>query len=206
MRIRKLLVTSLLAVAATGVTMATAHGEPVIAQDPIAINGTNHGVSYSTSLSDDHKGVTTHLSAGRFDLTPERDAVTVTAPDGTMIERWPTTFEVAGYHVQLDPELNEDGSTLTLRSSDPDTVVNDVGAFNQALVRDAWPQLQQQQPQAKDIGLLGLVFGGIAGAALGAVIFTMIGALFLVVGAIPGFLIGAVIGGVLGGVAGLFLL
>ncbi|RDI43508.1 hypothetical protein [Nocardia mexicana] len=206
MRIRKLVVTSLLAIATTGLAVATAHGESTLAEDPYVLKGTDRGISYSTGLSDDRKGVTTNLSSGRFDLAPDGSAVTVNAPDGTMIERWPMVFDMAGYHVQLDPELSADGSSLTLRSAAPDTLVDNVTDFNRALQHDAFPQLEQQQPQAKEVGVLGALVGGIAGAAIGAVVFTVIGAVFLVVGAIPGFFVGAVIGAVLGGIAGFFIL
>lgn len=202
MRITKLFVMSLLAIAATGVAAATAHGEAGVASNATAFTGTDHGVEYRTSLADDQRGIVTQLHGGTFGVTPDHTAVTVAASDGTTVASVPLAYQVADRQLRLDPQLSSDGTALTLRPADSHAAI-DTTAFNTAVRDVAAPQLVAAQPQAKEIGLLGAGGGVVVGAIIGAAIGTGIGALLLLVGAIPGFLIGALVGAVIGGAIGL---
>ncbi|MEU4343957.1 hypothetical protein AB0H00_22255 [Nocardia sp. NPDC023852] len=189
MRIKKFVVTSLLAIAATGIAAGTAHAGPgTIAST--STSGTDRGVTYTSGLSEDRTGVTTTLESGRFALTPDATAVTVTAPDGVVVASLPMSFQASGQQVRLSPDINTEGTALTLRPADKSTAVGDIAEYNQNVA------------QLKDIGAVGVVGGVVVGAAIGAVIGTLVGALFLVVGAIPGLFIGLVAGAVIGAFVG----
>lgn len=195
MQFRKMAVTALFTIAATVAAAATAHGE---AERPLVVGGQDHGLAYTSTLSDDHQGVTTHLSAGTFELAADESMVTVKAPDGTVVEEIPTDYEVGGYPVRLRTEVAEDGTTLTVWPTDSRGPISE-STYNQG-VHDAF------QSQPKDIGVLGCIAGGAVGAAIFGVIGTVIGLIALIVGAIPGLFIGLVAGAVIGCVVGFFVI
>ncbi|WP_433655127.1 hypothetical protein ACQPW1_29965 [Nocardia sp. CA-128927] len=181
MNSRKFVSTSLVAIAATLVAAGTAHGESEI---PFIAGGSDRGVNYTATLSDDHLGVTTHLSSGKFDVAPDEQSVTVTAADGTLLAQLPITFNTAGREGRLLPEIDRDGTTLTLRPAGNQIAVTDV-AFNDSM-------RNMVQPQLKDAGLIGgLVFGLICGF-VGAITFGILGLAFFIVGAVPAAIMGAV--------------
>ncbi|MEV6278120.1 hypothetical protein [Nocardia sp. NPDC051832] len=202
MKFGKWMVTALLAIAATSITAGATNAKPVDS-DPVLINGTDHGVNYATSLSADGTGIYTKLTSGKFELTPEATAVTVTAPDGTLVAQFPMAFQIADHQINLIPEITADGSALTLRS--PARSVADPVAFNTAF-RDITVPQAQEYPRAKEIGMLGALAGGAIGAAIGAAIFGAIGTMYFVVGAIPGALIGGILGAAMGGILGFIIL
>lgn len=187
MSIRKFAVTALLTVAATGVTAATVNAEPA-AVEP-SVRAVDRGVAYTAGLSSDHRGITTTLQSGRFELTRDDAAVSVVAPDGNVIQQLPMSFQAAGRKFRLNPQIGSSGRTLTLDTVDlPSAEVKDVQAF------------QANVSQAQDVVLLGVLPGVTIGGLIGGVIGALVGLLFFVVGAIPGALIGAVIGAIIGGV------
>lgn len=203
MRIKQFIATAVLAVAATGVATATAHGEAGVAT-PIAMSGNASGIEYQSTLSNDHRSVVTHLTGGTFGLSEDGSTVTIKGADGNTVEEMPTGFDVGGQHLQMVPRVNANGSTLTLRPAGV-SGVQDVADFNSTVQDEAVPALQ-----AQPIGVVTAAGGLIVGAVIGAVIGTLIGAIFLLVGAIPGFFIGAIIGAIIGvavgGVGGFFII
>ncbi|MFI1915218.1 hypothetical protein [Nocardia sp. NPDC020380] len=195
MQFRKMAVTALLTIAATVTAAATAHGE---AERPLMVGGQDHGLAYTSTLSEDHQGVTTHLSAGTFELAADESMVTVKAADGTVVEQIPTDYELGGYPVRLRAEVADDGTSLTVWPTESRGPVS-ASTYNQG-VHDAF----QSQPQ--DIGVIGCIAGGAVGAGLFGVIGTVIGLIALIVGAIPGLFIGLVAGAVIGCVVGFIVI
>ncbi|GAB4583268.1 hypothetical protein [Nocardia sp. IFM 10818] len=183
MRIRKFVATSLMTIAATGIAAITVHAEPV-AQP--GWSGSEHGINYSTVVSEDGKAVVTRLENGRFDQEFDGKVVTVSAADGSLVERWPMVYQAGGYAMRLNSEVSPDGSTLTVYPTD------------QVLT----PEGQQLQ----DVGLIGAIAGGIVGIPIGVALGCAVGLVFLLIGCIPGIFIGGVIGGIVGGGIGLVLI
>ncbi|WP_406277995.1 hypothetical protein OH799_09265 [Nocardia sp. NBC_00881] len=172
MRIRKLVATTLLTIAATGVTAATAHGQAEVSEQ--VISGVDHGVAYTAAVAPDRSSATVTLASGTFGLTPDAE-VAVLAPDGAVVATVPTTVQsVAGQQVRVVPEVDAAATTLTLTP---------VGA---AVPEPGAPQF---------IGDAGTT---VAGVLIGCAVGALIGLLFFIVGFVPG----CVIGGIIGGVAG----
>ncbi|MFI9506082.1 hypothetical protein [Nocardia sp. NPDC052566] len=191
MKFSKLVATSLLAIAATGLAAATAHGESAVLTPPSAtapgtVSGSSGGVGYATGVSDDGQGVTTRLTNGRFDVAPDGSAVTISAADGTMLERLPTVYAAAGRAVHLKTEVSADGSTLTMRPGDQLTVT-------------------EGQP-AQEIGVIGAGAGIIVGVAAGGIVGCALGLIFFIIGCIPGIFVMAAVGAVIGGVLGFIVI
>ncbi|MET7771033.1 hypothetical protein [Nocardia sp. NPDC005366] len=169
MKIRKLVAATVLTVAATGVTAATAYGSPAIT-DPV-IAGNDRGVEYTAAVAPDHSTATMTLASGRFVVTPEA-GISVVAPDGTVVATVPTTLNtVAGQQVRVAPEVDAAATTLTL------TPVGGAPA------------------RAEFIGDAGTT---VAGVLIGCAVGALIGVLFFVAGFVPGCLVGGLIGGVIG--------
>ncbi|MET9028500.1 hypothetical protein ABZW96_23175 [Nocardia sp. NPDC004168] len=171
MKFRKLVATTLLTIAATGVTAATAYGQAEI-YDPALGDDV---VASSVVVAPDRSSATLTLASGTFAVTP--DVITVLAPDGEMVATVPTTLRSAmGQQVAVAPEINADATTLTLTP---------VGA---AIPEPGAPQF---------VGDAGSALGGVLiGCAIGAVV----GLIFLIIGVFPGCVLGGLIGGVAGAV------
>ncbi|WP_280264684.1 hypothetical protein [Nocardia wallacei] len=196
MQFRKFAAASMLTIAATVMATATAHGE---AQQPLTVGGQDRGLAYSSTLSDDHQGVTTRLNEGKFTLSEDGTMVTVAAPDGAVVEQIPTEYELGGYPVRLRAEVNEDGSALTVWPRDSRGPVS-TETYNDGVREIA------AQAQLKDIGVLGCIAGGAVGAAVFGAIGTVLGLIALILGSIPGLFIGLVAGAVIGCIAGFFVI
>ncbi|WP_327118243.1 hypothetical protein OHB12_09825 [Nocardia sp. NBC_01730] len=172
MRIRKLVATTLLTIAATGVAAATAHGQVGVSEQ--VISGVDHGVAYTAAVAPDRSSATVTLASGTFGSTPDAE-VAVLAPDGAVVATVPTTLQtVAGQQVRVVPEVDAAATTLTLTP---------VGA---AVPEPGAPQF---------IGDAGTT---VAGVLIGCAVGALIGLLFFIVGFLPG----CVIGGIIGGIAG----
>ncbi|MEU6185671.1 hypothetical protein [Nocardia sp. NPDC047038] len=171
MKFRKLVATTLLTIAATGVTAATAYGQAEI-YDPALGDDV---VASSVVVAPDRSSATLTLASGTFAVTP--DVITVLAPDGEVVATVPTTLRSAmGQQVAVAPEINADATTLTLTP---------VGA---AIPEPGAPQF---------VGDAGSALGGVLiGCAIGAVV----GLIFLIIGVFPGCVLGGLIGGVAGAV------
>ncbi|WP_069159648.1 hypothetical protein [Nocardia altamirensis] len=179
MFIRKLVATAVFAIAATGITMATAHGEAQLAD--ISVSGIDGSVGYTTTLAADHSNALITLASGKFVLT--EDAVQVVADDGAVVGAIPTTLRVdAGRALTVSPTLNSDTSlTLTPTSGPTAAAVS-----------------SQNLPFMHTVGGGGAI---LAGAVVGCVVGILIGIWFFLVGAIFGCAIGAAIGGFIGAVS-----
>ncbi|WP_282779197.1 MULTISPECIES: hypothetical protein [unclassified Nocardia] len=173
MFIKKLVATAILAVAATGISMATAHG-----QAGLSVSGVDGSVGYTATLAADHSNALVTLASGKFVLTP--DAVQVVADNGAVVGAIPTSLRTeAGANLAVTPTLHSD-TELTLAP---------VGGPTPAAVTS------QDLPFVNEAGGPGHIFAGIA---IGCVIGVLIGIWFFLVGAIVGCFVGAVIGGFIG--------
>ncbi|MEV6555816.1 hypothetical protein AB0M22_08880 [Nocardia sp. NPDC051756] len=179
MFIKKLVATAVFAIAATGITMATAHGEAELAD--ISVSATDGPVGYTTTLAADHSQALVTLASGKFVLTP--DAVQVVTDDGTVVGAIPTTLRVeTGQTLAVTPALTSD-TALTLTP---------VGGPTAAATSS------QDLPFVHTVGGGGAI---LAGAFVGCLVGILIGIWFFLVGAIFGCAIGAAIGGFIGAVS-----
>ncbi|MEV6135620.1 hypothetical protein AB0L63_06060 [Nocardia sp. NPDC051990] len=168
-KIKKLLATAIMAIAATGTTTVMANGQAGVASDVTV--GANAGPVAYTTLAADHTSALVRLAAGRFTLGP--DAVTVAADDGTVVGTIPTTVHAqTGQTFNLTPALDNTGTELTLIPASTPV-----------------PGLHQAQ------GFFAVVE---VGEMIGCVIGMLIGIWFFLVGAIIGCAVGAIIGQFIG--------
>ncbi|MFI1919954.1 hypothetical protein [Nocardia sp. NPDC020380] len=177
---RKLVATAVFAIAATGVTMATANGEATLAD--INIGGMAGPVGYTTTLAADHSHADVSLNNGTFALTP--GGVQVLSTDGAVVGTIPTTLVAdTGQTFAVTPAL-VDPADLTL------TPVG--GPTPAAASVQNLPFLHQADGNGGAI---------LAGAVVGCLVGVVIGIWFFLVGAIVGCAIGAAIGGFIGAVS-----
>ncbi|MFI9408830.1 hypothetical protein [Nocardia gamkensis] len=171
MKFRELVATTLLTIAATGVTAATAYGQAEI-YDPV-VSGNESGVSYTTSVAPDRTSAVVTLDSGTFARTP--GGIAVLGPDGSVVTTVPTTMvSMFGQQVEVAPDIDAAGTTLTL---------SPVGA---AVPEPGAPQF---------VGDAGSTLGGVAiGCAIGA----LVGLVFFIVGVFPGCVVGGLIGAAAG--------
>ncbi|AFU02686.1 hypothetical protein V7968_31570 [Nocardia vulneris] len=170
--------TALLAIGATGIAGATAHGEAGVAT---SINGVDGPIAYTVALAEDHTAATIRLASGTFDLTPDRSAITVSAADGDYIDTIPTTMGTeTGQQLTVEPELDSTATVLTLKP-----VNGPVTGADSA-------------PQAVALKSIGDAGTTVAGVLIGCAIGALIGIWFVLVGAA----VGCVLGGILGGITG----
>lgn len=188
MWIRKFVATSLLAVAATGLTAVTAHGEPAVvsAFSGPTVTGTEHGMSFTTGASADGAGIAAQIAGGRFDVSEDGSKVTITAEDGTVVESMPTVIASTERIVRFSTEVSEDGTTITMHPSASQPV--------------------QGVSTAQDVGLVGATAGMVVGFFAGAVAGCMVGLVGLIVGCVPMIFVGAIAGAIIGAAAGFIAL
>ncbi|WP_067544002.1 hypothetical protein [Nocardia crassostreae] len=172
MFIRKLLATAVIAIAATGISMATAHGEAQLAGP----------VGFTAALAADHSSAVITLDSGTFVLAP--DGVQVIAANGAVVDVIPTTLRMeTGQTFAVTPTLTSDTS-LTL------TPVG--GPAPEATSAQDLPFVYTVHSDGGAI---------VAGAVIGCLIGIVIGIWFFLVGAIVGCAVGAAIGAFIGAVA-----
>lgn len=177
MFITKLIATAFMAIAATSIATATAHGEGTLAN--VDVTGVDGPVAYTTSLAADHSSAVVTLASGRFVIAP--DAVTVLANDGAVVGTIPTTLRAeTGQNLAVTPWLDSSGTQLTL------TPVS--GPTQQAVAAQDMPGVQQAW------GPISIAVGATIGCAVGI----LIGIWFFLVGAIVGCAVGAAIGAAIG--------
>ncbi|WP_406230140.1 hypothetical protein [Nocardia sp. NBC_01009] len=174
---KKLIAAAFMAVAATSIATATAHGEATLAN--VDVTGVDGPVAYTASLAGDHSSALVTLAAGSFVVTP--DSVTVLANDGAVVGTIPTTLRTeAGQNLAVTPRLDSSGTQLTL------TPVG--GPTQEAVAYQDMPGVQQA------MGPMSVMMG----AALGCAIGVMIGIWFFLVGAIIGCAVGWTVGAMFG--------
>ncbi|MEV6430055.1 hypothetical protein [Nocardia sp. NPDC051463] len=176
MFIKKLIATAFMAIAATSIATATAHGEATLAN--VDVTGVDGPVAYTASFAGDHSSALVTLTAGSFVVTPE--SVTVLANDGAVVGAIPTTLRTeAGQNLAVTPRLDSTGTQLTLTP---------VGGPTPEAVAYQVPGVQQA------MGPMSVMMGAAMGCALGV----LIGIWFFLVGAIIGCAVGWFIGAMFG--------
>ncbi|RDI60480.1 hypothetical protein [Nocardia pseudobrasiliensis] len=165
-----------LSAAALGITAVTAHGEVGVTTP--AVNGSDQGVAYTTTLARDRSAVTTTLASGRFVVSPDGTAATVLSPTGESVGAVPLMYNVAGHQVRMVSQVDQAGTTLTVRPTNP----ADISA-----------------PTPGTVALQNIADAGtiIAGVAIGCAVGVIIGIGFFGVGAVVGCLVGGLIGGII---------
>ncbi|WP_028477794.1 hypothetical protein [Nocardia sp. CNY236] len=170
MTIEKLMATTLLTIAATGITAATASGRAEVSA--LTIGGVDRGVVYTATAAPDRSSATMTLASGTFVVTPNA-AVSVLAPSGEVVATVPTTLRTAtNEELRVAPTIDAAATTLTLTP-----------------VRSATPE----PGAARFIGDTGSIVGG---ALLGCVLGGLVGIVVFFIGAVPGCVIGGLIGGI----------
>lgn len=190
MKFGKITTAVFMAVAAVGITAATANGQPALATEQPAVvasggatSGVVSGISYHTTVSPTDKTITWTVDSGRFEVTADGTAVALQTEDGTTVDSTPLRSELAGLPIAVEPQISADGRTVTLAAS-----MSPQDSAKAAAIADA-----------KDISsydrLMYQVNKNMPGIVIGAVIGAFIPFLWLIT--IPA---GAVIGGyVMGG-------
>ncbi|WP_280364278.1 hypothetical protein [Nocardia wallacei] len=188
MKFGKITATVFMAIAATGITAATAHGESAtVNEQPAAVtagdatSGVDHGVNYHTTVSPVDRAVTTTVENGRFEVA-QNGAVVLRAADGSTLTELPQTYELGGRSIPVAQLVAADGHEVTLTpqpSAEDIAELKNIGAIDN--LRD--------QVIKNGVGVvIGVIVGGFIGALLGFGILSLITA--------P---IGWVVGGIAGG-------
>ncbi|OZE97672.1 hypothetical protein CH300_26185 [Rhodococcus sp. 15-1154-1] len=186
-RLARTTMTAVIAVSALAVATGTAHAEPA----PL-VTGTDQGIAYSTTTTEDGKAVTTILDTGSFRLDATSETVEVLDAAGTSVATIPLAYRVGDQEFSIAPLIGVDDRELTLTpETDP--------AFATPVARSVLP-VTDVNSQGRFLDELNKAsFGAGVSAAIGAGIGLVIGCVVGVfVGCIPGVLIGAAAGGVIG--------
>lgn len=176
MRIARIAATAVLSVATLCIAAATAQGEPAVTAP--GISGVDRGVGYSIALAPDRSAVTTTLTAGHFELAG--NSVEIIAPTGETLASMPLVYQAADRSLEVVPAVSGDGTTLTVRPSNPTEVA---------------------APNADISALQSVANAGsiVAGAVIGCIVGAVIGVFFFVVGAIIGCGVGGLLGAIIAG-------
>ncbi|MFC4375432.1 hypothetical protein ACFO5K_15125 [Nocardia halotolerans] len=166
MKFGKFTTAVVMAVAAVGITAATAHGQPAVAtEQPVVTaggvtSGETHGINYNTTVSPADKTITWAVDSGRFELAPDGNAVLLKTEDGTTIDRTPLSSEVGGLPIAVNQEISDDGRTVKLAASmtpEDQAALGDVAELKDISSYDRlMHQVNKNMP--------GIVIGGIIGA------------------------------------------
>ncbi|WP_040813705.1 hypothetical protein [Nocardia concava] len=190
MKIRKLVATAGLTIAAMTITGGVSHAAPEpTAPDALSItqlSGDESGIHYDTVRSDANKTVTTTLSGGTFALTDA--GVQVLDASGAVTSTVPLTITDGVNMIALNPSILDGGAKLVAQP------VFEPVYFS---CSPSSPRSRSIQTGLGLVGALGALAGGILG--FGIAIATMgLGLIVVPFTAI----IGAVIGGAIGAAAG----
>lgn len=182
MKFEKITAVVFMAISAVGITAATAHAEPAVAEQPAAadiISGVDHEIGYQITISPVDKVITTKVQNGKFAMA-RNGAVVLESGNGAAMTEMPQRFAVAGRSIPLVQHIGADGRTLTLT---PTPTAEDTAQLKNI---SSYDRLKEQI----DKNLPGVVTGAVVGGLLGACVFLLWG-LSIPVGAV----IGATIGG-----------
>ncbi|MFE3192394.1 hypothetical protein ACFXHA_25520 [Nocardia sp. NPDC059240] len=181
---RKLTITALSAIIATGFAGGFAYADP--AGPDTVLHGIDQGVAYDTDLTADGSGVTTTLADGRFDLAADGKSVTLTDAGGAQVATLPMAVQVSGTRWLLDPRIDDAGRSLTLTPVGAAALTPEQQIQAHRTFVDYNADIARHQHNAAVGALIGLGIGIIVGFP------------FFVVGAIPGGVLGAAIGAIIG--------
>ncbi|WP_040791539.1 hypothetical protein [Nocardia paucivorans] len=186
--------TTLLTIAALGVTAGTVHADPAPvttesteSTEQLRTEGVDKGVGYKTTVDRETGTITTSVEAGRFELASDGERAVLKADNGEVVAEVPLTYEISGSKVSVAHEISDDGHELELT---PTATAAEIGEMREV---GSMAQLTNEL-QENVVGVaVGAVLGGLLGALIG------LGFLSIITGPI-GLLVGAVAGGyVMGG-------
>ncbi|MGW4534130.1 hypothetical protein ACWEOI_24585 [Nocardia sp. NPDC004340] len=152
------------------------------------------GLAYSTKLV--NGAVVTTLKGGTFELTQGPDVVNVKDGDGKVLLSLPLAFHLGQTDIPVQPEVQKDGTVLSLTPAKPDGV-----SLSQPLaVKPVASQLENDRATNNFSSQFGLAttIGTFVGTAIGATIGCVA---TLALGCLPGFMTGATVGGIIGSIA-----
>ncbi|MFD3746027.1 hypothetical protein [Nocardia sp. NPDC058633] len=167
MKFGKITTAVFMAVAAVGITAATAHGGPAVATEQPGVvasggvtSGVTHGINYQTTVSPADKSVTWAVDSGKFALSADGASVLLQTADGVTVDQAPLRSEVAGLPIAVNQQISADGRTVTLTSTM--TPEDSAKLRNVADLKDisSYDRLMEQVNK----NLPGIVIGGIIGA------------------------------------------
>ncbi|MGY4103896.1 hypothetical protein ACW2Q0_30715 [Nocardia sp. R16R-3T] len=174
-----------MAVAAVGITAATAHAEPAVTGQPTAVtaadatSGVDHGIDYQITVSPVDRVITTTVENGKFEIA-QNGAVVLESGDGAAVTEIPQWFAVDGRSIAIAQHIDADGRTLAVT---PTPTAEDIAQLKDI---SSYDRLKEQINK----NLPGVVGGAIVGGLLGACLPLIWGI------SIP---VGALIGGTVGG-------
>ncbi|MEV0297948.1 hypothetical protein [Nocardia sp. NPDC050710] len=174
--------TTLLAIAAVGISAGTVNAKPTTeSAREVSASGIEQGIQYRTVLSDRPGISTTAVDRGRFELTDDNTKIVLRSDSGEVVTELPLTFEVSGSRVSVAQEIADNGRKLTLT---PKVTAENIGEM-QPISSMARLISELNKNVVGVVG--GAVLGGLLGAIIGLGFFSIItGPIGLVVGAIAG--------------------
>ncbi|WP_216900399.1 hypothetical protein [Nocardia alni] len=172
------------------VTAGAVHAQPVTASTATSatVNGSDDGVNHTIVLDPDAGTVSTVIDRGKFQVTPDGKAVTVTDTAGDVLARIPMAVRMIDHEGKyaLMPTVGKSGRTLTLTPLD--------APIQPQQIRDA----ARAQFADQNADVLHHQYNAGVGALIGMGAGILIGIWFLLNGAIPGAPVGAGIGALIG--------
>ncbi|MFI6869023.1 hypothetical protein [Nocardia sp. NPDC050406] len=187
MRFGTFAATTVLAIAAVGISAGTVAAEPAAVDRQNASSGVDRGVGYRTVLADLDRTVTTSVDGGRFEMTADGARVLVRSEGGEVIAEVPLTFDISGQRLELVEQIDDHGEKLTLT---PRMTAEEIGELRAIGSMD---RLIAEIDRNIVGVVVGGILGGIIGAAVGLLMLSVItGPIGLIVGAIAG---GMIMGG-----------
>ncbi|MEV0298667.1 hypothetical protein [Nocardia sp. NPDC050710] len=184
MKFEKITAAVFMAISAVGVTAATAHAEPAVAEQPTVVtaggttSGVDHGINYQVAVSPDARVIVT-VENGKFEIAPNGAAV-LESGDGAAVTEVPQWYAVDGRSIAIAQHIAADGRTLTLT---PTPTAEDIA---QLKAISSYDRLEEQINK----NLPGVVGGAIVGGILGACLPLIWG-----ISVPAGVLIGGTVGG-----------
>lgn len=194
MKLRKFAATSVLAIAALGVTTGTAYADPAPAtQDNINWKSNVEGAS-----------VVTTIDAGAFKVSGDGKNIELQDNAGKPVVVLPLAFQLNSLQFPMEQKISEDGKTATI------TPVFDLGKAK-SIAADAQGDRVVSGIAIKDIASPAedlkaqeifnsrLAVATAAGTMAGTIVGAIVGVFFGGIGAVPGAGIGAVVGTIIAG-------
>lgn len=188
MKLRKLAVTSMLAVAALGIGTGTSHANP--APETIDWNANIDG-----------RSVVTTIDAGAFKVSGDGRNIELQDGNGNAVVSLPLAFQLNTLQFPMEQSISEDGKTLTLtpvfdlgkaKSISGDVTAHPINGAGLAVKDIASPEenLLAQQTFNSQLAVA-TASGGLLGTIIGAVVGTFV---MPAVGTVTGAGIGGVVG------------
>jgi hypothetical protein len=167
MKFGKITTAVFMAVAAVGITAATANGAPAVATEQPAVvasggvtSGVTHGINYQTTVSPADKTVTWAVDNGKFEVAADGASVLLKTADGVTVDQAPLRSEVAGLPIAVHQQISEDGRTVKLTSTmtaEDSAKLSDIAELKDI---SSYDRLMAQVNK----NLPGIVIGGVIGA------------------------------------------